>query len=123
MRRSAFVTTMTVLGAIFFLVPGVWAFFWPRSFYDTIATYPPYNHHLFHDVGAFQIGVGVALLAALVWTDGLLVALAGGSAALLVHTASHFVDHDLGGRESDPWLLGVLTLLVLGALVVRVRSH
>jgi hypothetical protein len=36
---------------------------------------PPYNEHLIHDAGAFQLGIGVAVLAALWWPDGLVAAL------------------------------------------------
>jgi hypothetical protein len=122
-RRHPLVVTATALGALVFVVPGVWAFLWPKSFYETVATYPPYNLHLFHDLGAFQLGIGVALLAALVWSDALLVALIGGTVGMGVHAVSHFLDHDLGGRDSDPWLLTVLTVLLAAALVVRARTH
>jgi hypothetical protein len=37
----------------------------------------PCNQHLIHDAGAFQIGIGAALLLALVCPDALLVALTG----------------------------------------------
>lgn len=30
----------------------------PRSSDLTVATFPPYNQHLLHDIGAFQIGLG-----------------------------------------------------------------
>ena len=111
------------IGALVFLVPGIWAFCWPRSFYENIATFPPYNQHLFHDLGAFQLGIGAALVAALIWTDALFVALAGGSAGLVLHALSHFLDHDLGGRDSDPWVLSLLGLAVLIGLALRAPAR
>jgi hypothetical protein len=122
-RRSPVTVGAAVAGALVFLVPGGWAFGWPRSFYDTIATFPPYNRHLFHDLGAFQLGVGAALLAALIWTDGLFVALTGGAVALLTHAIAHFLDHGLGGRAGDPWALSLLTLVVLIGLALRAPAR
>jgi hypothetical protein len=123
-RRSGtvLVRAVVLLGATAFLVPGVWSFGWPRSFHEHVAMFDPFNLHLFHDVGAFQIGVGVALLGALVWRDALTVALAGGAAGAFVHAVSHVVDRDLGGRPSDPYLLSALALVLLAGFGLRVRQ-
>jgi hypothetical protein len=116
------VNAAVVLGALVFLVPGFWSFFWPESFHRTIATFDPFNLHLFHDLGAFQLGVGVALLGALWSRDALVVALLGGTTGAVVHFASHVMDRDLGGRASDPLTLGILAALLLAALVLRIRA-
>lgn len=114
---------MVAIGAAAFLVPGLWAFFWPRSFHQHVAMFDPFNLHLFHDVGAFQIGVGLALVGALVWHDALSVALLGASGGALVHAVSHVLDRDLGGRGSDPWLLSLLAVLLVTALILRRRTR
>ncbi|GAA4288281.1 hypothetical protein GCM10022262_26410 [Georgenia daeguensis] len=114
---------LVVLGAVAFLVPGVWSFGWPRSFHETVARFDPFNLHLFHDLGAFQIGIGVALVAALAWRDAVAVALAGATAGAAVHAVSHVMDRDLGGRASDPYLLSLLALLLAAGLVLRLRHH
>ena len=96
----------------------------PRSFYDTIATFEPYNRHFIHDIGAFTIGLGAVLLFALVtrW-DALQVALAGLAVASVMHLVSHAVDHDLGGRDSDLLGLAVVALLfVIGAASRRFEA-
>src|SRR5215212_9317849 len=49
-------TAAVSIGGLFMLALGIWAFFAPASFADFIAF--PYNRHLLHDVGAFQIGIG-----------------------------------------------------------------
>jgi hypothetical protein len=70
MKASAgFVRAVVLLTGSIMLALGFWAFFAPRSFAEQIATFPPYNHHLLHDLGAFQIGIGTAVLLTLVWRD------------------------------------------------------
>lgn len=101
---------------------GAWAFFGPESFFESIATFPPYNLHFMHDLGALQLGIGAALLGALVWHDALLVALQGGTIAAGFHFVAHVLDRDIGGRASDPWTLGALAVLPLVALILRARS-
>jgi hypothetical protein len=50
------------------LIFGVWALALPASFAAMI-DFPPYNEHLLHDLGAFQIGIGVSLCLVVVWSD------------------------------------------------------
>lgn len=102
---------------------GVWAFLAPRSFYDVIATYPPYNEHFLHDLGAFIVGLGAAFLALVRWRDGLTVALVANASAAVLHAVAHIMDRDLGGKASDPWLLSAVALLFLVPLIRRVRSR
>lgn len=114
---------IALLAGLFFVVFGVWAFFDPRSFYEQIATWPPYNRHLFHDAGAFQIGIGVALFLALTWKDALAVALGGAAAGGIMHAISHFLDQDFGGRDTDPWFLSFLAAVIVIGLVARRQSR
>jgi len=115
-------TVIVLLGAFPFLAGGVWAFFWPHSFYESVATFPPFNLHLFHDLGAFQLGIAAAMIGGVFWTDALAVGLFGGVVGSTIHAISHLVDADLGGRASDPYTLSALALLLATAMVVRVRS-
>jgi predicted alpha/beta hydrolase len=121
-RRQPVVTGSVVLGALTFVVPGLWSFFWPESFHRHIASFDPFNLHLFHDLGAFQLGIGVAWLGALWSRDALVVALLGGATGAVVHFVSHLMDRDLGGRSSDPLTLGVLAAILLVALGLRLRA-
>ena len=111
-RAKATRTIALVVGAVY-AVSGLWAFLAPESWFDTIGTYPPYNRHFVHDLGAFQIGLGATLVLTLVWRAPLLAALAANGVAAIFHFASHVVDRDLGGRASDPFLLGAFALVVL----------
>jgi len=116
------VTAATLACAASILIFGVWAFLAPESFSQFI-DYAPYNRHLIHDVGAFQIGIGVAMLLALLWSDGLLVALTGFAVASGLHTLSHYIDRHIGGHDSDVPALGLLTLVALLAIYARMRRR
>jgi hypothetical protein len=121
-KLSPLVRITLVIGALAFLVPGVWAFFAPVGFADTIATFDPYNRHYLHDLGAFQIGVGTAALVAVWVFDGAIVGLSGFLAADGVHAISHLMDRDLGGRATDAPVIALVAVLALVALVARVRA-
>jgi PPOX class probable F420-dependent enzyme len=112
---------VTGLAGLFALAVGFWALLAPGSFADFI-DFPPENPHLIHDVGAFQLGLGATLLLAIAWGDGVAVALAGFFVANTAHTVNHAGDLDLGGHDSDWVLLGVLSVLVGVALVLRLRQ-
>jgi hypothetical protein len=114
-----YVKAVVALAAIFQMGSGAWAFVAPESFYDVIATFPPYNVHFLHDIGAFLLGIGVSLAGALLWRDALFVVLLGAAVAASVHWVSHVLDHDRGGAASDPWTLGGFALLLVVALILR----
>ena len=119
-RGQGFVLAVTGLSGLFMLGAGVWALAWPRDFADAVQF--PHSEHFLHDLGAFQIGVGVGLLLALVWRDALASALAAFAVLNTIHAANHVADLDIGGRESDAWLLGALSVLVVLALRQRLRG-
>ena len=121
-RARLAVIVATVICAASMLGLGVWAFVAPESF-SRFIDYAPYNRHLIHDVGAFQIGIGVALFLALAWTDALLVALSGFVVASALHTLSHAIDRHIGGHASDVPTLGLLTILALYAMAARPRPR
>jgi hypothetical protein len=119
-RRFAFACAW--LGFLFFAVTGVWAFVSPHSFFTTVALYPPYTRHLFHDAGAFQIGIAAGLLAGIAGRGGLAVGLWGGAVGATVHAISHWIDRNLGGRSTDPYALTILAaVLVAGLIAAEVR--
>lgn len=113
---------VTALAGLFLLGQGIWALVSPQSFFDEIALFPPYNRHFLHDAGVFQIGLGATLLLALIWRDALLVALAGVGLGATAHAVSHVVDHGLGGRDTDPYSLGLLAAVLIAAAFLRWRD-
>jgi PPOX class probable F420-dependent enzyme len=117
---QGFVVAVTGLSGLSMLGAGVWALVWPRDFADAVQF--PDSEHFLHDLGAFQIGVGLGLLLALVWRDALAAALAAFAVLNTIHAANHAADLDIGGRESDVWLLAALSVLVVLALWQRLRG-
>jgi len=102
------------------LAAGVWMLIAPDSFAEFTGFEK--NRHFVHDIGAFNLGIGTTLLLAAAWTDAAAVALAGFLVGNTAHTVNHIVDLDLGGRARDPWILASGSVLVLAALVVRMRQ-
>lgn len=123
-QQRVAVTIGAIILAAFFVGPGLWAFFDSEGFYDSVATFEPYNEHFIHDVGAFQIGIGVALAVA-AWrsSDALLAAFAGAAVGGAFHTVAHFIDSDLGGKDSDVFVFGVMTLVAGAGAWLRLQAR
>jgi hypothetical protein len=108
--------------ALISIAAGLWALIDARSFYLDAATYPPYNRHFIHDLGAFQLGLGACLALSLVAGDALAVVLAGNAVANVAHFFAHVADRDLGGNASDPLTFGILAALFVALAALRWRS-
>ena len=107
----------------FYILAGLWAFLAPDSFFGVIAPFPPFNRHLFHDLGAFQVGLGLTLVLGATTRGALMPALLAVLAASLLHLASHLEDRALGGHSSDPPSLGLLCALLAAAVVLERRAQ
>ena len=99
----------------FWVGSGLWAFLAPRSFYDQVATFPPYNIHFLHDIGALSIGLGAVIVLALLGGSALRAALLGVGIGSAVHVLSHVVDYDLKSDPADIAGLAVITVAALAA--------
>jgi hypothetical protein len=111
--------TVALLG-LTMIATGVWSFADPESFSSWVQ-FPVHLHYL-HDLGAFQVGIGVTLLLALLWRDGIAVALGGFVTGNTLHVTSHLMDAHLGGRATDWLLIGSLSVLAAAALLARLRQ-
>src|SRR5215216_6677925 len=100
-RRQPVLVAAVLICAASMLGLGAWAFLAPHSFADFI-DYPPYNRHLIHDAGTFQLGIGVTTLLALLWPDGLLAALTGFAVASALHTVSHWTEASAAAAATCP---------------------
>jgi len=123
-KRALLVATLwsAAIGG-FIGVQGLWAFLAPRSFYDSLATFEPFNAHFVRDIGAIQAGVGIAGIVGALRVRAVVVGLAGLLAFQILHVASHVADRDAGGRPAfDIPALTLVALLTAAALVIAVRS-
>lgn len=114
-------TAVAALSGVFMFAAGVWALCWPRTFAELTGFDD--SEHFLHDAGAFQLGIGLGLLLALLWCDALTVTLAAFLVANTVHAVNHAVDLHIGGRSLDPWLLGALSVLLALALWRRLARR
>lgn len=133
--RSALGDTLprvvAIVGGAGLVAIGVWAMVDPRSFFEAVARFEPYNQHFLQDIGAFQVGLGVVLLLAGLSgrADALTCALVGVGVAAALHAVSHVVGRDLGGapeRDIPTFAVGAMILLAAGGLRwrhVRSRAH
>ena len=114
MNSNTLLLGLTAIAALFFVAFGLWAFLDARSFFDEVATFEPYNEHFLHDIGAFQIGIG-ATLAVSLWrrADAIFVALAGAGIGSAFHAVAHLRDRDLGGKDSDIVVFGLVAVFLL----------
>jgi hypothetical protein len=62
---------------------------------------------------------GAALAAALRYKDSLTAVLFGVATGSILHAVAHWMDRDLGGKSSDPWLISVLAAAVTVAAFIR----
>ena len=114
------VTAAVLISGLVALAIGIWAFFAPASFAEFVAF--PYNRHLMHDVGAFQIGIGATLLLALLWADSIMVALAGYVVGSSFHVVSHIIDRHISGNIYETLGLGLLVVIGLAGMYARARG-
>lgn len=115
-----YLVAVTALTGATFIGIGIWCLVDPASFAEVVQF--PAHLHFLHDVGAFQLGLGVALLLALIWADSLATALAGFAVANTVHTVNHVVDLELGGSTLQVWLLAAISAQLVIAFVLRLRQ-
>lgn len=122
---GSFPLAVSALAGLFFVGSGLWAMIVPTSFFDTAATFQPYNRHFVQDIGAFQIGLGMVLLLAARpgRFDGPTAALVGVGVGSAAHVVSHVIGRDLGGNPAtDIPVFTVLALLLLVAGALRYRA-
>ena len=107
-----------VIGAVigaFYLFTGAWALLAPSSFFSAVATFPPANVHLLHDLGAFQIGLGLALIVPVALRVPLRAPFVAVLAASVLHVLAHIEDVRLGGHPTTD--LPILTLICVALAV------
>jgi len=84
----------------------------PRTFYDEVAAFPPYNDHFIRDISTFYLALGAVFLVAAArraWQVPLLV-------FAVVQYALHVLNHVWDVSDTEPGWLGPVNLIVLALL-------
>lgn len=116
----AYLVAVTALAGTVNIGIGIWCLLDPTGFAGAVGFRE--HQHFLHDLGAFQLGLGVTLLLALIWSDALATALAGFIVANTVHTVNHVMDLDLGGSAGQAWALGAVSVALVVAFVLRLHQ-
>src|SRR4029077_6401775 len=90
------------------------------SFFSSVANFAPANIHLIHDLGAFQIGLGLALIVPVILGAPLRTSLIAVLGASIVHVGAHVEDVNLGGHPYTD--LPALTLICV-ALAIALANE
>lgn len=115
-----YLVTLTALVGLAAVGIGMWCLIDPGSFAEAVGFEA--HEHFLHDIGAFQVGLGVTLLLALIWADALATALAAFIVANTVHTVNHAMDLNVGGSAAQAWLLGAVSVALVVAFALRLRQ-
>ena len=94
------------------LLSGLFMALAPRTFYDQLGTFPPFNAHYVRDLATWYVAFGVALLLAArrpAWQAPLL-------ALVVVQYALHVVNHVLDVGDPRPEWKGPATVAALALL-------
>lgn len=122
-RTTRGIRWITILGGAAFVAFGLWAFAAPQSFFDTLATFEPYNAHLIRDIGAFQIGLGAVLLLIAFLPNAHGAALLGVGLGGAFHAVGHVIDRNLGGAPAtDIPTFSLIAALLLWAGIAQLRQ-
>jgi hypothetical protein len=122
--NSPLLTTRLLAAAIGAAIAGqgLYAFLAPRSFFDVLATFEPYNAHFIRDIGTIQVGVGLAGVVSALRVRAVVAGLTGLVGFQVLHVVSHVVDRNAGGRPGfDIPALSALALVTVAALVIALR--
>ena len=113
MHRIALRPLLALLG-VYHLALGVVMVIAPRTFFDEIASYGPYNDHYIRDVASFYLALGAVLLVAVArtsWQVPLLV-------FALVQYGLHVVNHVWDVADSEPSWIGPANVVSLALIAV-----
>jgi hypothetical protein len=115
-------------------LPGAWALFAPRSFYDGfpvpgngwVARFPPYNEHLVRDLGALSLGLTTVLVLAAVHPERRLVRAAAWGC--LGFTVPHLVFHvahlgRFGAADVVAQLISQVAPILISGLVLLLSRN
>ena len=116
---TAPIRILLAIGAATCFTIGIWAQFWPESFYydfPTVDLTPPFSEHLMRDFGGASIGLAVVVTAAAIWMESRLTAVA--LVAYLAYSVPHLVFHLSHLHDATPGDVTFIVLSLGGSVVL-----
>jgi hypothetical protein len=104
--------TLILVASVYHLALGAFMVAAPKTFYEEIGPFGPYNDHYVRDTATFNLAFGVVLLVALVRERWRVPVLAFGALQYGFHVLNHIWDID----DADPTWVGPVDAIVLALI-------
>jgi hypothetical protein len=127
--RARYVEVTLVVFGVYSVLVGLFMLVAPGTFFDTLGNFGVRNDHYIFDVAAFELPLGLMLLAAVKWSSWRVPALAFATVHWGLHALSHIIDPHHAAGDAIGWLeagglVGATALLAIAlrASIVERRS-
>lgn len=119
--RARYVEVTLIVFGVYCLLIGLFMIVAPGTFYDTLGNFGVRNDHYIFDVAAFELPLGLMLLAAVKWQTWRVPALAFATVHWGLHALSHIIDPHHAAGDAIGWLEagGLVGTTALLAIALR----
>jgi hypothetical protein len=120
--RARYVEVALIVFGVYSVLIGLFMIVAPGTFYDTLGNFGVRNDHYIFDVAAFELPLGLMLLAAVRWPSWRVPALAFATLHWGLHALSHIVDPHHGAGDWIGWLEAAGLVAATAILVMALRA-
>jgi predicted anti-sigma-YlaC factor YlaD len=120
--RAPYVEVALIVFGVYSVLSGLFMIVAPGTFYDTLGNFGVRNDHYIFDVAAFELPLGLMLLAAVRWPSWRVPALAFATLHWGLHALSHIVDPHHGAGDWIGWLEAAGLVLSTAILAMALRA-
>jgi hypothetical protein len=119
--RARYVDAALIVFGAYSVLLGLFMFFAPGTFFDTLGNFGLRNDHYIFDNATFEFPLGLMMLASVRWPSWRVPALAFATLHWGLHALSHIIDRHHGAGESIGTLEagGLVVATVLLAIALR----
>jgi hypothetical protein len=120
--RARYVEVALIVLGVYSVLIGLFMIVAPGTFYDTLGNFGVRNDHYIFDVAAFELPLGLMLLAAVRWPSWRVPALAFATLHWGLHALSHIVDPHHAAGDWIGWLEAAGLVAATAILVMALRA-
>jgi hypothetical protein len=120
--RARYVEVALIVFGVYSVLIGLFMIVAPGTFYDTLGNFGVRNDHYIFDVAAFELPLGLMLLAAVRWPSWRVPALAFATLHWGLHALSHIVDPHHAAGDWIGWLEATGLVAATAILVMALRA-